>query len=139
MLKRLLSNKKLLAVIIVVTLIVVGIVIAILAKPDPKSEGKPDENIKTELGQSQDDADDDGLQIKDEIDGAVDSVDASGSWDEPKNDTTQNEGSQNSGNGNQNENQNQDDTQDENNNNNNAEEGSDEEILEDDKEWGEIY
>lgn len=115
--------------IIVVLLIVVGIVIAVLVKPDSRKNGKQDSDIETELGQSQDDTDDDGLQIKDEIDGTVDSVDASGSWDEPKNDTTQNEGNQNSGNGNQNEN----------NNNNNAEEGSDEEILEDDKEWGEIY
>lgn len=135
MLNRLLSNKKFVAAIIVVLLIVVGIVIVVLVQPASRKNGKQDSDIKTESGQSEDDAESDektdgeGLQIKDEIDGTVDSVDASGSWDEPKNDTTQNEGNQNSGNGNQNEN----------NNNNNAEEGSDEEILVDDKEWGEIY
>lgn len=96
MLKKLLANKKLLAVIV----IVVGIVIAVVINQDSKETGKSGVSIETgkDKGEAQenDDKQDEpyngtGLEIMDEIDGTVDSVDGSGDWDGTSDDSNKKE------------------------------------------------
>lgn len=132
MLKKLLTNKKLLAVIVAVIVIIVGIVIAVVISQDSEEPGKSGINIETdkEEAQENDDEQDEpyngtGLEIMDEVDDTVDSVDGSGDWDKQGNktdhtqsDATNKEDSNAKGDG-------------------DDEEELDENILIDDKVWGE--
>ena len=95
MLRNLLANKKLLVVMVVV-IVVVGIVLAVVGNHNFGKHEKEDLNI--EMGKDKDDTqkvDDEkdgpykgtGLEILDEDNGTVDGIDVSGDWDGKKNKT----------------------------------------------------
>lgn len=128
MLKNLLENKKLLTVIVALIIIIAGIVIAVVISQDIGNTGMSGVDIELEnnedVAQDNDDEQDEpyngnGLEIKDENDGTVDSVDASGDWDGAS-DESSNEKQDNKTN-----NSKPDNTQ------------SDDDIIVDDKVWGE--
>lgn len=87
--KKLLENKKLLILCVVVVLVVVGILIAALTGKDSGKDGKPGINIETGKDKnddgSKDDADEvyngDGLEVEDTLDESVYTIDGSGDWD----------------------------------------------------------
>lgn len=104
-------------------LVIIGVVIGVLVSDTPDKSEKPQKN--QENIEVDDNKNDDGnLHIK-EDDGTVDNrTDASGSWEETKEDNTDNSNSDNSHKGTS-----QEDEEDD----------SEEDVLIDDKEWGRIY
>ena len=144
MLKKLLANK---IVLLCCGFLIVGIVIFFVASRDSKVHQKENHQVEEENT---------GLEIKDYVDGTVDSVDGSGSWDDTtdnndqKTDTTPSNNDQKTDATPDNNNQKTDSTSDNNDQkteddteNNNTEDdrnetSEQENILEDDKEWSGI-
>lgn len=138
MLNKLLSNKKIVFITIALLLAVcVGVVIIMTS--GSKETGGKDTNIKTEQSKGEVDSQDDkkGTDSSDNDDGAglqvlepseaipENSSDASGSWDNTSDSGTQS--------GNTNKTDNESDKKDD------EESAEDEDILEDDITWGDIY
>ena len=128
MLKKLLASKKILAVIVALVVIIADIVIAVVISQDAGNTGMSGVDIELENNEdvAKDNANEqdepyngDGLEIEDEHDGTVDSVDASGDWDGASDVNSNNKQD------NETDNSNSDDTQ------------SDDDIIVDDKVWGE--
>lgn len=122
MLNKLLANKKLFALIVAMIVIILGIAVIVGLKQGSGESGKSGVNIEKENekddGSKEEDVyDGNGLELKDEIDETVDSVDVSGDWDKPSDDSNKKE---------------QSDKTDK-----TDKEESDEDILIDDKVWGE--
>lgn len=146
MLKKLLTNK---IVLICCGVLIAGIVICLVIGRDSKVHQEENHQIE----QEETEQDDTGLEVKDDVDGTVDSVDGSGSWDDTsdnndqKTQTTPDSSEQKTettpGNNAQ---KTDDDTENNNNNNNSNNNTADdrdeidkqENILEDDKEWSGI-
>ena len=130
MIKKLFHSKKIIALIVLVILLVVAIVIGVIMTRDSGEKEKLEAGHGVEDNVSEDDEvyDGNGLEIKEEIDETIDSVDASGTWDE----TTQSSDSQQ---GDKTENT---DTDDDTPEDDEQEEKPEEDVLVDDKEWGEI-
>lgn len=118
-------NKKLFALIVAVILLVLGIVVVVGLKQDSKDTGKP--GVSSETDKEKDEPyNGEGLEIMDEVDERVDSVDVPDDWDETSgesNDKTQSDEV------------NKEDTDDK--GDSDDQEKSDEDILIDDKVWGE--
>ena len=113
--------------------IIAGIVIAAVINQDSGENEKT--GVNSEIGKDEGDAqenDDEkdepyngtGLEIMDEVDGTVDSVDGSGNWENPSNQTDNTQS-------------NDTNKEDSNIKNDDDEEDADEDILIDDKIWGE--
>lgn len=140
MLDKLLTNKKVLAVMVVLIVIIVGISIAVMIGNDTKENGESGIRVDTEKDKedSQENVDENdkpyngtGLEIMDEVDGTVDSVDGSGDWNETSDDQREQDNKADNT-------QSDDAIQDESNDEENIEnENSDKNILVDDKVWGE--
>ena len=140
MLKKLLANKKLIALIVALIVIIVGVVATVIHQ-DSKETGKSDISIETGKNKEEtqeNDYDKDepysgtGLEIMEEVDGTVDSVDASGNWDGTSGDNNENK-QDNTTDDTQSDNMGKEESDDQ----GNEEEPSDEDILIDDKEWTE--
>lgn len=139
MFKNLLTNKKLFALIIAVIVLILGIAVIVRLKQGSGESGKSGVNIekedeKDDISKEKDVYDGNGLELKDEIDETVDSVDVSGDWDKPSDDSNKKEQSDKTDKEDFDTNNNEDDKNDE---NGNGDEESDEDILIDDKIWGE--
>ncbi len=169
--KRLAENKKLWIVAAVILLVAIAIIIGIsvkscLSKPEKKDSGigteqerengtgkdaNRDKNGSQDRDTSQDGSNNDrGLTVVEPKDGdAENSIDASGSWDEPSEPTssgnnddktgTGNDKTENSGNSTANNDNNADDNKDDGGGTAGNTPGDEDNILKDDKEWGNIF
>ena len=127
MLKKILSNK---IVLICCIVLIVGIVFCLVTSRDSEDNQKEDHQIEQEETEKEDaeqegtKQENTGLEIKEDVDDVVDSIDGSGSWD-----TTPNNHEQKT----------DDDTvKNDNTADDSNEETEQENILEDDKEWSSI-
>lgn len=135
MLKKLLANK---IVLICCGVLIAGTVICLVTSRDSKVHQKDNQQVEQEKTEQEGtEQENTGLEVKDYVDGNVDSVDGSGSWD----DTSDND-AQKADTTPDNNNQKTDDTENNNNNNSNNNTADDrdevdkqENILEDEKEW----
>lgn len=95
MVKRLLTNKRLLVVVVIAILIITGVIIALVINQGTKEPSKQGTNLetekieKTEQDESHEKGADEeepyngnGLEIKGDIDESIPTVDGSGSWDD---------------------------------------------------------
>ena len=130
MIKKLLRSKKIITSIVLVILLIVAIVVGVIMIRDSREKEKLEAGHGVEDNVSEDDEvyDGNGLEIQEEIDETIDSVDASGTWDE----TTQSDDSQ------QDDKKENTDTNDDTPEDDEQEEKPEEDVLVDDKEWGEI-
>ena len=130
MIKKLLHSKKIIASIVLVILFIIAIVVGVIMTRDSGEKEKFEAGQKVEDSVSEDDEvyDGNGLEIQEEIDETIDSVDASGTWDEttPSSDSQQDDKKENT------------DTNDNTPEDGEQEEKPEEDVLVDDKEWGEI-
>lgn len=130
MIKKLFHSKKIIALIVLVILLVVAIVIGVIMTRDSGEKEKLEAGHGVEDNVSEDDEvyDGNGLEIKEEIDETIDSVDGSGTWDEttPPSDGEQDDKTEQTG------------TSDDSPEDDKQEEKPEEDVLVDDKEWGEI-
>lgn len=155
MMKNIFKNKKVLALIIALILIVIGVVVAVVLGGDSSKENDKS-GIKIENEKGDDETEDSheinesGLSIEG---GTVDTIDGSGDWDakdeSPKSDTdkSKNEDKSTKEDDKQDVNQEEDVTDNKEDNNDTSKEDPDEEessnmsnqdILVDDKTWGDI-
>lgn len=151
MLKKLLANKKWL--ILIVILVLVGILITVFILKDSEEKGKSNISIETEHNKdgetSKEDGEDEaynekGLEAQDTLDESVYTIDGSGDW------TGTSDGNNKKEQGNKTDNVPSDDTQsedaptedkekeDSNDKSDNADGELDNDILVDDKVWGEV-
>ena len=147
MLGKLLKNKKVLIVLILILLVVVGLIIGMFLNKGSKESsesGKSNANIKTEQNNDavkENDEDEGSLEDMEVVDESTeDKTDVSGSW-ETTGDNRPNDNSTSSTDQN-NSNQNDSNQDDNNENDNNGDKDSDEsgdDIIEDDKTWGEVF
>lgn len=119
--------------------IILGIAVIVGLKQGSGESGKSGVNIekedeKDDILKEEDVYDGNGLELKDEIDETVDSVDVSGDWDKPSDDSNKKEQSDTTDKEDSDTNNNEDNKNDE---NGSRDEESDEDILIDDKVWGE--
>lgn len=145
--EKLLKNKKVLILSIIILLVVAGLIIGMFLNKGSKESsesGKSNVNIGTEQNNDtvkENDEDEGGLEDMEEVDESTeDKTDASGSW-ETTGDNKPNDNSTNSTDQN-NSNQNDSNQDDNNENDNNGDKDSDEsgeDIIEDDKTWGEVF
>lgn len=135
MLKKLLAKKSLLIVVVVAVVILGCVIVGVtLNQGDSEDSGKSGVSVGPQIDtdNTQENMDEDnvyngnGLEVKDEVDETVDSVDGSGSWDN----TSDSKGTNNSE---------TDDTDNGNHSNGeDVEDVLDEDVLVDDKIWGDI-
>ena len=130
MIKKLLHSKKIITSIVLVILLIAAIVVGVIMIRDSREKEKHEAGHGVEDNVSEDDEvyDGNGLEIQEEIDETIDSVDASGTWDE----TTQSDDSQ------QDDKKENTDSNDDTPEDDEQEEKPEEDVLVDDKEWGEI-
>lgn len=132
--KKVFENKKVRIAVAAVLLVIIVVVIAVSVKSCSKESGSLNGNARTEQGQ-ENGKDEDGLTVVDPEDEKTENgIDASGSWDEPskssepsKPDSAGNEKDKNENNDNK-----SDDAD-----NASKEDGDD--ILKDEKKWGQIF
>lgn len=141
MLKKLLAKKTLLTVVIVVIVILVVVIVGIVVNQDSEDTGKSGVSIGTEKDTNdiKENTDEEhvyngeGLEVMDEVDETIDNVDGSGSWDDTSKSTPKKEQD------NATDDKEIDDAEKDNSSNKeNVDDVSDEEILVDDKIWGDI-
>lgn len=139
------QNKKFLAMMIVLLIVIVGVVFTVVRNQELKKTEKSDTGIETEKDKNatleNSDKDEDntlvdsnkdelydeiGLEIKDETDGKVDSVDGSGSWEDTFDNNIQTDSNKSEG------------TENNEEKKENADNLSDRDVLEDDKVWSDI-
>jgi hypothetical protein len=141
MLKKLLEKKTLLTVVGVVIVILAAVIVGIVMNRDSNDTGKSGVSIGTEkdTNDTKENMDEEnvyngeGLEVMDEVDETVDEVDGSGSWDDTSKSTPKKEQD------NATDDKEIDETeQDNSSNKENVDDVSDEEILVDDKIWGDI-
>lgn len=142
MLNKLLANKKLFALIIAVIVIILGIAVIVGLKQGSGESGKSGVNIekedeKDDISKEEDVYDGNGLELKDEIDETVDSVDVSGDWDKPSDDSDKKEQSDKTDKTDKEDSDTNNNEDNKNDENGSGDEESDEDILIDDKVWGE--
>lgn len=142
MLEKLVKNKKLVILFILILFVVIGVFIAILSKNDSKESlesGKPNVSIGTEQDKDavkENDENEGGLEDKKEVNEKTENkTNASGSW-ETTEEEKPNSGSTNSNqnNSNKNDGSQEDDNQDDSN-----EKDNNKDVIEDDKTWGEVF
>lgn len=142
MLEKLVKNKKLVILFILILFVVIGVFIAILSKNDSKESlesGKPNVSIGTEEDKDavkENDENEGGLEDKKEVNEKTENkTNASGSWE------TTEEGNTNSGstNNTQNNSNQNDDSKEDNNQEHSNEKDNDKDVIEDDKTWGEVF
>lgn len=125
MLKKILDNKAAFIIIIIVIIAAVFSIVAITSRDSEKGENK---HLNTDI-ETQDDKEnvsgETGLEIEDEVDGTVDHIDGSGSWEDTNVDSIDKDST----------NATESDKSDKSNESDEMQEGD---VLEDDKEWGPI-
>lgn len=142
MLKNLLANKKWFALIIAVLVLILGIVVSVGLKKGSGESGEPGVNIskedeKDDISKEEDVYDGNGLELKDEMDETVDSVDVSGAWDKPSDDNDKKEQSDKTDKIDKEDSDTNNNEDNKNDENGSGDEDSDGDILIDDKVWGE--
>lgn len=136
MIKKIFENKKLIILTIALIVIIAGIVIAVVMNRGPKENNKINPGIETENDNDKlkDEAKDEKEPgVEDEIGSPADSIDGSGSWDDVS-DSNNQEKQEDTDNSNQSNNTGSDDQPED----KKEETISDENVLIDDKEWGDI-
>lgn len=129
MLRKLLKNKVLLIVVIAAAVIILSVVIGVLISHNSGKNGKTGTDQETENNQEQDGAyAGDGLEVEGVTD-TVDSIDGSGSWEDSEEQQGQSDNSAP---------KEKDHAETENSSPVEDPKQSEDDILEDDKTWGEI-
>lgn len=134
MLKKLITNKKTLLIALILVAVVIFITVMVRQNSDESGKigaGVDTENMKEDTDENKEPYDGTGLEVMDEMDDTVDCVDAAGDWDESSDVDNQSEQDNKKENSQSNTSEKTDD------NNDDADEEPNENILVDDKEWGE--